>query len=324
MTEYWVSKQSYLCKYCDIYIRDDAPSKAQHENGLRHKGNLERYIRDIYKKEDRLQKERADEAQQVFKINEAARLAHQHKDLPGGPSDSTPLKPGGEEKTSGDEGSEARKKMKYSKQDWKGAEDLQNYSDARSLGLVDADAEIEAAREAEVEKELRATEGRVGQWEAVVKVQPVKNYEKCNQPKKNDQQQKLFSKLSNDRDPDKKPIGKLFIERSLEDDSEHDALQKMEIKLKVDRRRQAEKVEDIPDCSLHGSMRPIRLDGLHEDELVEKDDSSLDLSHSLRNNLTDDQDIKPKVEELEACTPAESTILFKKRKFNHSKPRQKS
>lgn len=49
MSEYWISKKKYFCKYCDIYIADDAPSRQQHENGMRHKGNVERFIRGIYK-----------------------------------------------------------------------------------------------------------------------------------------------------------------------------------------------------------------------------------------------------------------------------------
>src|SRR6266498_4808342 len=49
MSEYWVSKKKYFCKYCEIYITDDAPSRQQHENGLRHKGNVERFVCGIYK-----------------------------------------------------------------------------------------------------------------------------------------------------------------------------------------------------------------------------------------------------------------------------------
>ena len=49
MSEYWVSHKRYLCKYCNIYIADDAPSRRQHEGGLKHKGNVERFVRGLYK-----------------------------------------------------------------------------------------------------------------------------------------------------------------------------------------------------------------------------------------------------------------------------------
>ena len=44
MSEYWVSRKRYHCKYCNIYIADDKPSRTQHENGLHHKGNVERFV----------------------------------------------------------------------------------------------------------------------------------------------------------------------------------------------------------------------------------------------------------------------------------------
>ena len=70
MSEYWVSKKKYFCKYCDIYIADDAPSRQQHENGLRHKGNVERFIRGIYKTGEKQKKDREED------FNPEQRLEH--------------------------------------------------------------------------------------------------------------------------------------------------------------------------------------------------------------------------------------------------------
>ena len=49
MSEFWVAHKKYFSKYCNIYIADDAPSRKQHETGLRHKGNVERFVRGLYK-----------------------------------------------------------------------------------------------------------------------------------------------------------------------------------------------------------------------------------------------------------------------------------
>ncbi|POW06957.1 hypothetical protein PSTT_08640 [Puccinia striiformis] len=46
-----------------------------------------------------------------------------------------------------DGGDEPQKRMKYGKQDWKGAENLHNYSDACSLGFI-GEEELEAATRA--------------------------------------------------------------------------------------------------------------------------------------------------------------------------------
>lgn len=61
MSEYWVSHKRYHCKYCNIYIADDKPSRQQHENGLRHKGNVERFVRGLYKEGEKRVREREEE-----------------------------------------------------------------------------------------------------------------------------------------------------------------------------------------------------------------------------------------------------------------------
>ena len=44
-------------------------SRLSHETGLRHKGNLERYIRDIYKKGAQKDKDKAQEARDIAAID---------------------------------------------------------------------------------------------------------------------------------------------------------------------------------------------------------------------------------------------------------------
>ncbi len=74
MSEYWVSRKKYWCKYCDIYIADDAPSRTQHENGMRHKGNKERFVKNLYKQGERRKKDQDDEKREMAKIEQASRL----------------------------------------------------------------------------------------------------------------------------------------------------------------------------------------------------------------------------------------------------------
>jgi WW domain-binding protein 4 len=74
MSEYWVSKKKYFCKYCDIYIADDAPSRQQHENGLRHKGNTERFIRSIYKAGEKKKKDDEEERREMARVEQVSIL----------------------------------------------------------------------------------------------------------------------------------------------------------------------------------------------------------------------------------------------------------
>jgi hypothetical protein len=58
---------------CNALNPASSQSRDLHENGLRHKGNLERYIRDIYKQGHKAQKEKAEEAREIAKINAVSR-----------------------------------------------------------------------------------------------------------------------------------------------------------------------------------------------------------------------------------------------------------
>jgi WW domain-binding protein 4 len=74
MSEYWVSKKKYFCRYCEIYIADDAPSRQHHENGMRHKGNTERFIRGLYKAGEKRQKDLEEEKRDMARVEQASSL----------------------------------------------------------------------------------------------------------------------------------------------------------------------------------------------------------------------------------------------------------
>ncbi|KAG5639114.1 hypothetical protein H0H81_006703 [Sphagnurus paluster] len=153
MSEYWVSKKKYFCKYCDIYIADDAPSRQQHENGLRHKGNVERFIRGLYKTSEKRKKDQDEEAREMARVNQAAQAAYA-QDVASGRA-----KPGS--------GPTASTSAPARKPTLKPANPFTNYSTAQSLGFTDPDAERIAA-----EADLRRTQGVAGEWEVVAIIQP--------------------------------------------------------------------------------------------------------------------------------------------------------
>ncbi|KAL3444064.1 hypothetical protein BJX65DRAFT_311206 [Aspergillus insuetus] len=57
MAEYWKSAPKYWCKQCQIYIRDTAFERTQHEATGKHQGNLKRFLRDIHRDNERSQRD---------------------------------------------------------------------------------------------------------------------------------------------------------------------------------------------------------------------------------------------------------------------------
>ncbi|WVQ73478.1 hypothetical protein IAR50_003050 [Cryptococcus sp. DSM 104548] len=154
MTEYWVSKKQYWCKFCNIYIRDDAPSRRQHESGLKHQGNKERFIRDLYRGGEKAKKEQAEEAREMARIEAAASAAHA-QDTASGYSKAFSSTPS----------SSTAAPAPASKPRNKPTDKWSNYSTAAQLGFV---AEEDAKKTAyEIELELKGQAGEVGQWEEV-------------------------------------------------------------------------------------------------------------------------------------------------------------
>ncbi|KAJ3556246.1 hypothetical protein NM688_g2129 [Phlebia brevispora] len=154
MSEYWVSHKKYFCKYCNIYIADDAPSRRQHEGGLRHKGNVERFVRDLYKTGERRKHDLEEEKREMARIERAANAAFA-QDVGAGlvkPGSSSQIKPSEEAGPS----KPAQKTDLYA-----------NYSTAASLGYTDPD---EARLKAEQER--RNKEGVIGDWEVVAVAEP--------------------------------------------------------------------------------------------------------------------------------------------------------
>ena len=76
MTEYWVSKKMHFCKYCNIYIADDVPSRRQHEGGLKHKGNVERFVRGLYKAGEKRKHDLEEEKREMARVEQVNDASH--------------------------------------------------------------------------------------------------------------------------------------------------------------------------------------------------------------------------------------------------------
>jgi WW domain-binding protein 4 len=116
-------------------------SRTHHDTGMRHKGNLERYIRGIYKKGHLQEREKANEARDIAAIDAAAAAAmgisaEQASTSAGGPSAPQRRRPAPASKGG-----------------------LSNYSSAASLGFQDVEAE-----RLQRERETREKEGFAGEW----------------------------------------------------------------------------------------------------------------------------------------------------------------
>ncbi|KAK4058420.1 hypothetical protein OIO90_000578 [Microbotryomycetes sp. JL221] len=118
-------------------------SRTQHETGLKHKGNYERFIRDMYRKGAKDKHEKEEEAAEIARIEAAAAVAM-------GQTPSTPAIAGSSKPVA------ATKPV---------IDKFANYSTPESLGFKE-DPEVEKRR---LEQELRQQEGIIGQWERVVK-----------------------------------------------------------------------------------------------------------------------------------------------------------
>jgi len=157
MSEFWVSRKKYWCRYCECFIADDKPSRTQHESGLRHQGNKERYVRQIYKSGEKRKRDLEEEKREMLAVDRAAQSAYA-QDIAAGRGGSSTASLGASSQPTAST-SNPKPKAPVSK--------FANYSTAASLGYVDEDAERAAAL-----AEQRSKEGTVGAWEVVVPPPP--------------------------------------------------------------------------------------------------------------------------------------------------------
>ncbi|KAK4688364.1 WW domain-binding protein 4, partial [Tremellales sp. Uapishka_1] len=155
MAEYWVSKKQYWCKYCNIFVRDDAPSRRLHETGLKHQGGKERFLRDLYKTGEKAKRDKEVQAREMAMIEASAAAAYAHDTLSGAPPRQSTLS----RLTSAATASSSKPKVAGPPKDkWA------NYSTASQLGFDDAETQKTSY---EIEQELKGRSGEPGQWEEI-------------------------------------------------------------------------------------------------------------------------------------------------------------
>ena len=57
MADYWKSTPRYWCKHCKLYVRDTPIEKRNHEASPRHQGNLQRFLKELHRNNDRESRE---------------------------------------------------------------------------------------------------------------------------------------------------------------------------------------------------------------------------------------------------------------------------
>ncbi|WWC88406.1 uncharacterized protein L201_003317 [Kwoniella dendrophila CBS 6074] len=157
---YWVSKKQYYCKYCSIYIRDDAPSRKQHETGLKHIGNVERYIRDLYKTGSMAKKEKAENEAEMARIEASAAAAYANDKASGAVGSSSTSKPSILQSLPSSSTS-AEASIAAAKAKNKPTDKYSNYSTAESLGYKEVKSQYE------IDQEIKNSVGQPSSWETI-------------------------------------------------------------------------------------------------------------------------------------------------------------
>ncbi|KAI0662336.1 hypothetical protein C8Q70DRAFT_1051797 [Cubamyces menziesii] len=140
----------YFCKYCNIYIADDAPSRRQHESGLRHKGNVERFVRGLYKSGEKRKQDLEEEKREMARVEKAAQAAYA-QDVGAGL-----VKPGSSSTAAGPSTGSAGPKTAAPKP----SDPYANYTTAEFLGIKDPDEERRKAEAARRQQEGVAGNGK--------------------------------------------------------------------------------------------------------------------------------------------------------------------
>ncbi|KAF8518723.1 hypothetical protein JB92DRAFT_2901362 [Gautieria morchelliformis] len=141
----------YRCQYCEIFIADDAPSRSQHENGLRHKGNKDRFIRSLYKAGVKKKIESEEEKREMKHVEQAAQVAYA-RDIGAGHASTS---------SSSSTAATPAPGPKPKPPPPKPSDPYANYTTAASLGITDPDADRLIG-----EAKARQSEGRAGDWVA--------------------------------------------------------------------------------------------------------------------------------------------------------------
>ena len=82
MADVWVSRKRWTCKYCNVTINDDPPSRKHHESGVRHKRNVARALDDLHKLKDAKRREETQMQMTLQHMDRGATVSYTHLTLP--------------------------------------------------------------------------------------------------------------------------------------------------------------------------------------------------------------------------------------------------
>ncbi|KAL8399749.1 hypothetical protein RB594_000236 [Gaeumannomyces avenae] len=69
MSEYWKSTPRYWCKHCSMYVRDTKLDRANHEATGKHRGGVERALRDLHRGHERDEREKERARREIERLN---------------------------------------------------------------------------------------------------------------------------------------------------------------------------------------------------------------------------------------------------------------
>lgn len=77
MADVWISRKRWTCKYCQVTINDDPPSRRHHESGMRHKNNVERALRALHRDTDAQRRADAQKQRTIQQIEQVRAISYQ-------------------------------------------------------------------------------------------------------------------------------------------------------------------------------------------------------------------------------------------------------
>ncbi|KAK0551816.1 hypothetical protein OC846_003103 [Tilletia horrida] len=150
----------WTCKYCNLTINDDAPSRAAHEGGFRHKAAVERALRQTYKRAERDRRDAATQAKELAKIERAAGKAAAGQGLESSAEDADEATGSKRRRKEDGEGDDKSKKAPA---EWKPSNKFTAYTTAANLGIGEDEEEVRAREE----QKLRQEQGFASEWSVV-------------------------------------------------------------------------------------------------------------------------------------------------------------
>lgn len=314
MTTPWISRPRWTCTYCNITINDDIPSRTQHENGLRHKGNVERSLREAYKKSER---ERTEEREQKRTMKEIERMAKERHEQD---VDETELMKAGSSKdrrstfeTAGDQEKEKQKTPAK----WKPTDRFATYGSAMPI-YPDEQSRLNEMHRQQIilEESQRKKEGTAGEWQTVELRTPPsdgKVQASDNQPRREKQSPSSYQVH------EKK--GTFFNINNEEDDVSLKTI-KVKKRVRTGDEEQQQRKREVEQKAMVPEWKPVRLDtgisakkeGIQTVPIQRINDEIKAVPVDLSEEHAHEQESKVEIEKSSEPSSSSSSGMFKKRK----------